>query len=206
MHYLTQVGINFLNEKNYKFPHSAWIPDPKDPNPLLRLKTPGELEVAGLPSDERRSSNQPGHEARMIAHQKRIDVRVKANKKYGREDEDRGDKLLQGLGELPARAMGQRIVEPGSIEGQVRQIGKRKWRGARSLPAHKRTLAKSRKKVSSILSLYQLGARTRALPGSQIVPHVKQAADALRDVLNKRRKMRADLEGGSPTLKQSWTT
>ena len=83
---------------------------------------------------------------------------------------------------------------------------KRKWRGARSLPAHKRTLAKSRKKVSSILSLYQLGARTRALPKSQIVPHVKQAADALKDALNKRRKMRADLEGGSPTIKQSWTT
>jgi len=88
MHYLTEAGVNFLNEKNYKFPHSAWIPDPTDPNPLLRLKTPGELAVAGLPSDERRSSNQPGHEERMKAHQKRIDVRVKANKKYGREDED----------------------------------------------------------------------------------------------------------------------
>jgi|6_EtaG_2_1085325.scaffolds.fasta_scaffold38081_3 hypothetical protein len=112
----------------------------------------------------------------------------------------RGDNLLKGLGELPARAMGSRIVEPGSIEGQIRQIGEKPWKGARSLPAHKRTKAKSRKKVSGILSLYKFGTRVRALPKSSVEPHVKAAAGALRDALNKRRRMRADLERGSQHL------
>jgi len=118
-------------------------------------------------------------------------------------NEARGDALLKGLGEPSARSMGQRLVGSKSVEGQIRQIGEKPWKGARSLPAHTRTKAKSRKRVSDILSLYKFGTRVRALPKSSVEPHVKAAAGALRDALNKRRKMRADLERGSQHLPTS---
>ena len=117
--------------------------------------------------------------------------------------EARGDALLKGLGEPSARSMGQRLVGSKSVEGQIRQIGEKPWKGARSLPAHTRTKAKSRKRVSDILSLYKFGTRVRALPKSSVEPHVKAAAGALRAHLNKRRKMRADLERGSQHLPTS---
>ena len=117
-------------------------------------------------------------------------------------DEDRGDALFRGLGFHSAMEMGSRVVGSKSVEGQIRQVGKRPWKGARAVKAHKRTRKASEKRLSTIKKLYRLGA-TRALPGSSVEPHVKQAAGALRDALNKRRKMRADLERGSQHLPTS---
>ena len=185
--------------------------------PKTRART-GEIvdrKLGALKDAQKRVSEVPHHDpweleadiyyaANKLRASRKKKQRMKADleKGWGGTNEDRGDALLKGLGFQSAMEMGSRVVGSKSVEGQIRQVGKRPWKGARAVKAHTRTRRASEKKLSTIKKLYRLGA-TRALPGSSVEPHVQQAAGALRDALNKRRKMRSDLEGGSQHFPQA---
>jgi hypothetical protein len=95
MYYLTEAGVNFLNEVAPKKPRSG---KPKSYGGNL-VNLPYYQQKTSSGPDTNLSKNNPGHEERMKAHQARIDARAAVNKKMGREvDEARGDQLMKGLG------------------------------------------------------------------------------------------------------------
>jgi len=79
MYYLTQAGVNFLNEVGPKKPGSG---KPKSYGGNL-VNLPYYQQKTSSGPDTNLSKNNPGHEERMKAHQARIDARVRLDKKMG---------------------------------------------------------------------------------------------------------------------------
>jgi len=123
-------------------------------------------------------------------------------------NEARGDQLMKGLGIQSAESMRQRLVPSRSIEGQIRQIGQKPWKGARSVKAHPKTRAAANKRVRRIRAIYKDSAQRVSKVKEPGKPHpdsfealeqwadIKGAAGVLRVARNQKQRMKADLERG----------